>query len=315
LQKEPGKALGVDFLGLGDEVLVAQAVSLPRPGAADRLRSMEGMRVLLTNDDGIAAQGLQTLRRALLEVPDIELAVVAPDGNRSAMARSITTRRPLTVREVAFDDGTTGYATDGTPVDCVRLAQLGLIDDFTIDLVVSGINHGANLGDDVTYSGTVAAALEAILLEVPGIAVSQHSPAGPCDFRTGEGFDFRTTAAFAARVVERLEEVGLAPGTLLNINSPSTEPEGVRVARLGKRVYSDALRLIEDDEDGRVYEIYGEAGVLEGETDTDLAAVASGQIAVTPLHFDLTDVAGMDALAHSDLSALLEPAAREVEEG
>jgi 5'-nucleotidase len=275
---------------------------------------MECMRVLLTNDDGIAAQGLQTLRRALLEVPDIELAVVAPDGNRSAMARSITTRRPLTVREVKFDDGTTGYATDGTPVDCVRLTQLGLIDDFEIELVVSGINHGANLGDDVTYSGTVAAALEAILLDVPGIAVSQHSPVGPCDFRTGEGFDFGTTAAFAARVVGRLKEVGLAPGTLLNINSPSAEPDGVCVARLGKRVYSDALRLVEDDGDGRVYEIYGEAGVLEGETDTDLAAVAAGQIAVTPLHFDLTDVAGMEALARSGLSALLGPAARETRE-
>jgi len=271
------------------------------------------MRVLLTNDDGIAAQGLQTLRRALLELPGVQLAVVAPDGNRSATARSITTRRPLTVREVRFDDGTVGYATDGTPVDCVRLTQLGLIDDFEIDVVVSGINHGANLGDDVTYSGTVAAALEAILLDVPGIAVSQHSPDGPCDFTTGDGFDFSTTAAFAARVVERLEDVALAPGTLLNINAPSARPDGVRVARLGKRTYSDTLRLIDDDAEGRVYEIYGEA-MLQGEMDTDLAAVAAGQIAVTPLHFDLTDVAGMDALARSGLSALLHPVAREVGE-
>lgn len=275
---------------------------------------MGRMRVLLTNDDGIEARGLQALRRALLELPDVELAVVAPDGNRSAMARSITTRRPLTVTEVRFEDGTVGYATDGTPVDCVRLAQLGLIDGFEIELVVSGINHGANLGDDVTYSGTVAAALEAIVLELPGIAVSQQSPPGPCDFRTGEGFDFSATAAFAARVVERLEDVGLAPGTLLNINAPSSAPEGVCVARLGKRVYSDALRLIEDDGKGRRYEIYGEAGALQGETDTDLAAVAAGQIAVTPLHFDLTDVSGMDALARSDLSALLAPAVREVGE-
>jgi 5'-nucleotidase len=275
---------------------------------------MERVRVLLTNDDGIAAQGLQALRRALLELPDIDLAVVAPDGNRSATARSITTRRPLTVREVAFDDGTIGYATDGTPVDCVRLTQLGLIDGFEIDLVVSGINHGANLGDDVTYSGTVAAALEAILLDLPGIAVSQHSPLGPADLNTGDGFDFDATAGFAARIVERLEEVGLAPGTLLNINAPSTKPEGVRVARLGKRVYSDTLRLVEDNGKGRIYEIYGEAGALEDETGTDLAAVAAGYIAVTPLHFDLTDVAGIDALAGRDLSALLQPAAREVRE-
>ncbi|MGH2909323.1 MAG: 5'/3'-nucleotidase SurE [Solirubrobacteraceae bacterium] len=270
------------------------------------------MRVLLTNDDGIEAQGLQALRRALLELDDVELAVVAPDGNRSAMARSITTRRPLTVREVAFDDGTVGYATDGTPVDCVRLTQLGLIDGFAIELVVSGINHGANLGDDVTYSGTVAAALEAIMLDLPGIAVSQQSPPGPCDVRTGDGFDFSATAAFAAQVVDRLEDVALAPGTLLNINAPSSPPEGVTVARLGKRVYSDALRLVEDNGDGRRYEIYGEAAALQGESDTDLAAVAAGRIAVTPLHFDLTDVAGMDALSRSDLSTLLAPAAREV---
>ncbi len=272
------------------------------------------MRVLLTNDDGIAAQGLQTLRRALLAVPGVELAVVAPDGNRSATARSITTRRPLAVREVEFDDGTTGFATDGTPVDCVRLAQLGLIDGFEIDLVVSGINHGANLGDDVTYSGTVAAALEAILLDVPGIAVSQQSPAGPVDHETGEGFDFDVTARFAAQVVERLEDVGLAPRTLLNINAPSARPKGVRVARLGKRVYSDALRLIKDDANGRIYEIYGEAGALQDERDTDLAAVAAGEIAVTPLHFDLTDVAGLDVLAGRDLAALLAPVAREVGE-
>src|SRR5579862_6735616 len=103
------------------------------------------MQVLLTNDDGIEADGLQALRRALLRVPEIELAVVAPDGNRSAMARSITTRRPLWVQEVAFADGTVGYATDGTPVDCVRLASLGLVEGFQTELVVSGINHGSNL--------------------------------------------------------------------------------------------------------------------------------------------------------------------------
>src|ERR1700742_3018110 len=122
------------------------------------------MRVLLTNDDGIEAAGLQALRRALLPLPRIALAVIAPDGNRSAMARSITTRRPLWVQEVDFGDGTHGYATDGTPVDCVRLATLGLVEGFEADLIVSGINHGTNLGDDITYSGTVAAAFEGVLL-------------------------------------------------------------------------------------------------------------------------------------------------------
>src|SRR5919112_4572524 len=115
------------------------------------------MRVLLTNDDGIEAEGLQALRRALLQVPGVELVVIAPDGNRSAMARSITTRRPLWVEEIDFGDGTLGYATDGTPVDCVRLAKLGIVDGFEAEAIVAGINHGSNLGDDITYSGTVAA--------------------------------------------------------------------------------------------------------------------------------------------------------------
>src|ERR1700744_2769947 len=159
------------------------------------------MRGLRTNDDGFEAAVLQTLRRALLELPGIELAVVAPDGNRSAMARSITTRRPLWVQEVDFGEGPVAYATDGTPVACVRLARLGLIEGFKAELVVSGINHGSNLGDDITYSGTVAAALEAIVLGLPGIAVSQQSSAMELDFRQGSGFEFAPAAAFTARLV------------------------------------------------------------------------------------------------------------------
>src|SRR5438132_1451143 len=143
------------------------------------------MKVLLTNDDGIQARGINALRRALLEVPGIELAVIAPDSNRSATARSITTRQPLWVEEVEYDDGTSGFATDGTPVDCVRFAALGLV-EFQPELIVSGINHGSNLGDDITYSGTVAAALEGVVLGVPAIAVSQQSALREMDFRLGK---------------------------------------------------------------------------------------------------------------------------------
>jgi hypothetical protein len=133
---------------------------------------IEQMRVLLTNDDGIAAPGLQALRRALVELEGLEVVTIAPDSNRSATARSITTRSPLAVEEVTFEDGNLGYATDGTPVDCVRFAELGL-GGGRPDLIVSGINHGANLGDDITYSGTVAAALEGIVLGIPAVALSQ----------------------------------------------------------------------------------------------------------------------------------------------
>src|SRR5919206_1954173 len=208
------------------------------------------MRVLLTNDDGIQATGLNELRRALLDVPGIELSVVAPNANRSATARSITTRRPLEVEEIEFEDGSAGFATDGTPVDCVRLAALGLVGD-TPELIVSGINHGSNLGDDITYSGTVAAALEGIVLGVPGIAVSQQSKAREMDFRLGDQFDFAESAAFTARLVEEIESLPLPEGTLLNINCPAGDVAGARATRLGRRIYRDKLEELHDRPDGR----------------------------------------------------------------
>jgi 5'-nucleotidase len=265
------------------------------------------LNVLLTNDDGIEAEGLQAMRRALVALDEVNLAVIAPDGNRSAMARSITTRRPLWVEERPFADGTSGYATDGTPVDCVRLASLGLIDDFQAQLVVSGINHGANLGDDITYSGTVAAALEGVVLGLPAIAVSQQSGAAKLDYTFDGGFGFEISAAFVAALVGRLEEVPLATGTLLNINVPAGTPAGVEVATLGKRIYRDELKLDTEEEHRRRYWIYGAYPGFHDEPGTDLAAVHAGRIAVTPLHFDLTHHTGLEALRGFDLDGLLEP--------
>jgi 5'-nucleotidase len=273
----------------------------------------ERMRVLLTNDDGIEAEGLQALRRALRELPDIELAVIAPDGNRSATARSITTRRPLWVEEIDFGDGSVGYATDGTPVDCVRFAKLGLIEGFEADVVVSGINHGSNLGDDITYSGTVAAAFEGLVLGLPGIAVSQQSQAREMDFRLGSKFDFGIAARFTARIVDELGDAPLPPGTLLNINVPAGEVDGVEVTSLGKRIYRDELKLDTTEGVRQRYWIYGADPGFHDEPGTDLAAVAAGRIAVTPIHFDLTDRRGMNALVKRDLAHLLAPAAEEVE--
>ena len=263
------------------------------------------LRVLLTNDDGIGATGLQTLRRALLEVDEIELVTIAPDSNRSATARSITFSRPLWVTDVDFEDGTRGYACDGTPVDCVRLAALGLIDGFEPDLVVSGINHGSNLGDDITYSGTVAAALEGVVLGLPAIAVSQQSRAGALDYRFDGGFGFEVAAAFVAGLVARIEEVPLPPRSLLNINVPAANPVGVEVTSLGTRIYRDELKLESEEEHGRRYWIYGSDPGFHDVPGTDLAAVAGGRIALTPIHFDLTDRPSMEALARYDLQGLL----------
>ena len=272
------------------------------------------MKVLLTNDDGIQATGLNAMRRALLEVPGVELAVIAPDSNRSATARSITTRKPLWVEEIEFGDGTIGFATDGTPVDCVRFAALGLI-EFKPELIVSGINHGSNLGDDITYSGTVAAALEGIVLGIPAIAVSQQARRGEIDFHDGDTWNkdkFEQAAAFTARVVEEVEHVPMSKGTLLNVNVPAGEVHGARACRLGKRIYRDKLHLAEQQDGRQRYFIYGRDPGYEEGPGTDFAALAEGRIAVTPLHFDLTDEAGIEELSGFDLDRLLRPAAREV---
>jgi 5'-nucleotidase len=267
------------------------------------------MNVLLTNDDGIEADGLQAMRAALCELDNIRLAVIAPDGNRSAMARSITTRRPLWVAQVPFSDGTVGYATDGTPVDCVRLASLGLVEGFAVDLVISGINHGANLGDDITYSGTVAAALEGVVLGLPAIAVSQQSGARALDFRFDGGFNFDVAATFVARWVQRIEEVPLPARTLVNVNVPAGDPTGVEVTSLGKRIYRDELKLEREEQDRRHYWIYGSDPGFHDEPGTDLAAVAAGRIAVTPLHFDLTHRPSLELLRGYDLQELFAPVA------
>jgi 5'-nucleotidase len=272
------------------------------------------VRVLLTNDDGIEAEGLQALRRALLSVEGMELAVIAPDSNRSAIGRGITTRRPLWVEEVDFGDGTVGYATDGTPVDCVRFAALGLVEGFEAELIVSGINHGSNLGDDITYSGTVAAALEGVILGLPAVAISQQSLAGEMDFRLGERFAFEAAAAFTARLVEEIEDVPLPGGTLLNLNFPAGDIAGVEVARLGKRIYRDELVLQAEQSGRRQYRVYGDAPDFERQAGTDLAAIADGRVAVTPIHFDLTDEPGIETLRAYDLQRLLAPAAERLDD-
>ena len=262
------------------------------------------MRVLITNDDGIGAKGLNAVREQLAALPDLEISVIAPDSNRSATARSITTRSPLWVQEIDFPDGSRGYATDGTPVDCVRFAELGLIGERP-ELIVSGINHGANLGDDITYSGTVAAALEGIVLGIPAIAVSQQSAAREMDFRFGREFDFTVAAALTAQIVTRIASDPLPKDTLLNVNVPAGDPSGIEVTHLGKRLYDDEMRLVEEEGDRKRYEIYGFEPSFKDEKGSDLSAIAQGRIALTPVHFDLTDRAGLDRLRAWDFDSML----------
>jgi 5'-nucleotidase len=270
------------------------------------------MKVLLTNDDGIQAKGLHAFRHALLKVPGVELAVIAPDSNRSAIGRGITTRAPLYVEEVDFGDGTKGFQTDGTPVDCVRFATLGLL-DWTPELIVSGINHGANLGDDITYSGTVAAAFEGVILGIPAIAVSQQARRGKMGWSFGEEMDFENAAAFSAGLVERFHDLPDQEGTLLNVNVPAGPISGARVCHLGKRIYKDRLELQDEEGARKRYRIYGDDPSYVEEDGTDFEAIAEHYVAVTPVHFDLTSRTGMDALAAFDIEGLVPEGAESAE--
>jgi 5'-nucleotidase len=267
------------------------------------------MRIVLTNDDGIEAPGLLAARQALEKIGDV--LTVAPDRNRSGVGRSITFGTALHVEEREMADGVVGYACSGTPVDCVRLVALGLM-DFEPDIVVSGINHGENLGDDITYSGTVAGALEGIVIGVPGISVSLsigrpwHETAEE-DAPLDRGLHFGPVADFTARLA-KVAFKGLPPGRILNVNAPNLPRErlrGARVTRLGRRFYKDELIEVRD-EAGRVgYDIYNNPPGHHDEEGTDFAAIGNDEISVTPVHLELTDSAGLEEIEGWDICGLL----------
>ncbi|MBI2962491.1 MAG: 5'/3'-nucleotidase SurE [Deltaproteobacteria bacterium] len=245
--------------------------------------------ILVSNDDGIHSEGLRALRDAMASLD--EVVVVAPDRERSAVSHSLTLHRPLRAEEIRPG----WYAVDGTPTDCVLLAVHRVLGERP-RLVVSGINRGANLGDDVHYSGTVSAAKEGTLLDIPSIAVSL---VGRRTFR------FDAAARFAERLAAFTLDAGLPPNTLLNVNVPQTEdgavPRRFQITRLGRRRYGDVI-VEKTDPRGRAYYWLGGAeSELRGEPGTDLAAVAGGSISVTPIHLDLTNYECWERLSSMEL--------------
>lgn len=236
-------------------------------------------RILITNDDGIESRGLLALKQALDPIGDTW--VVAPDTNQSAVGHQKTFMRPLRVRERLLGDGSTAWSVDGSPTDAVSLAFLGYF-EVGFDLVASGINYGANLGDDVTYSGTVSAAMEAVINGCPAFAISQEYYEHP---------DFALAGRMAHLTARNILEHGLAPGELLNINVPAVAGDacdGIAVTRMGKRIYQD--RLIErlDPRGVPYYWIGGPPPSGHAEPGTDFHAVVNRRIAVTPIQLDLT---------------------------
>ncbi len=249
------------------------------------------MHILVTNDDGVQAPGLLALAQAMRGLGRV--TVFAPDRNWSASGHVKTMDRPLRAREVTLADGTTALATDGAPSDSVALALLGVVKE-KIDLVVSGINPHENIGHDVTYSGTVTAAMEAVIGGVPGMAVSLHSP---------EEFhgvlDYSTAAQVARRVAEKVLKEGLPEGVLLNINVPylkENEIKGFMITRQGLRLYRDALDARKDPRGKPYYWIGGEFPIGVDEKGTDYGALKAGYVSITPLQLDLTAREAMENL-------------------
>lgn len=249
------------------------------------------MLILVTNDDGIQSPGIATLAESLSAIGRV--VVVAPDRERSAVGHSLTLHSPLRAEEVRPDV----FAADGTPTDCVNLGIHGLIAERP-DLVVSGINRGGNLGDDITYSGTVAAAMEATLMGVPAFAVSLES--GPF-----QAADFAESARIATALAKTMLERGLPPDTLLNVNVPAGTPRGIRMTRQGKRIYGDVVVENVDPRGRKYYWIGGGELGFHNVEGTDFHAVHANLVSITPLHLDLTNYRSFDDLAAWDLEAMV----------
>lgn len=238
------------------------------------------MKILVTNDDGIDSPGLLLLKQALDRLG--EVSIVAPERNWSAAGHTKTLDKPLRVTKVKLADGQEAIATDGTPSDSVALALLGVLADRP-DIVVSGINKGPNLGGDITYSGTVAAAMEAVLNGIPGIAVSLDAYAE---------WDFAFAAEFAAGLAAQVLERRLETDVLLNVNVPMIPREqirGVQVTRLGHRIYRDVLLERQDPRGQTYYWIGGEMPAGQADEGTDVKALLDGYVSITPIHLDLTN--------------------------
>ncbi|MEX1335393.1 MAG: 5'/3'-nucleotidase SurE [Candidatus Limnocylindrales bacterium] len=236
-------------------------------------------RILVTNDDGIESRGLLVLKQALEPVGDVY--VMAPATNQSAVGHSMTFMRPLRVRERKLDDGSTGWSVDGSPTDAVSVAFLGYF-GISFDLVASGINYGSNLGDDITYSGTVGAAMEAVISGCPAFAMSQEWSDEP---------DFELAGRVSAMVARNVLEHGLGEGELLNVNIPAvaaSDPAEIDLTRMGKRVYQDRLLERLDPRGVPYYWFGGPPPTGVSKPGTDFHAVSAGKVAITPIQLDLT---------------------------
>ena len=257
--------------------------------------------ILITNDDGVRAPGLLALKQALDGLGTVY--VLAPERNWSAAGHARTMHDPLRINSVRLEDGSEAFATSGGPADCVALALLGAL-DVPIDLVVSGINNGHNMGNDTNYSGTVACAREATIFGIPGIAVSTAlEPLAKCDL----GAARRLAGVVGAMVAAQVLEHGLPKGTMLNVNVPAVPPsqlQGIEVTRLGVRTYADELVRREDPYGRPYYWLYGALPTDVADDGTDVGAVANDRVSITPIGLDMTEHIVQAQLRHRTFDTL-----------
>ncbi|MFQ5639918.1 MAG: 5'/3'-nucleotidase SurE [bacterium] len=249
--------------------------------------SKKRIKILLTNDDGINAPGLFALYHQMKSLGDV--TVVAPDGEQSAVGHAITLSDPLRVWSYEKNGESFGYAVNGTPADCVKIAHWALLDRKP-DLLVSGINLGSNTGINVIYSGTVSAATEGTILEIPSFAISLTTFTDP---------DFTYAAKFARSLSERVLENGLPQGTFLNVNVPpiqENEIQGVQITRQGKAIYRERFDKRVDPHNRVYYWLTGQKVKLEQDRDVDDRAILDNKVSITPIHYDLTNYKYMDEL-------------------
>lgn len=247
------------------------------------------MKILLTNDDGFFAHGLQTLYKVLSADNQHEICIVAPEGQRSAVGRSITLFQPIFVTNHPLKGNDIGRAVNGTPTDCIKLAIQGDILPYQPDVIISGINNGPNLGSDIFYSGTVAAAMEGVLLGIPSIAVSLADY--DCE-------DYLPSALLIKELIDTKSEFLHYKEGLLNINIPpcdKNEWKGRRVTKLGRSVYDNTFEFRKSPSGKEYYWLTGTL-IYDEEQDTDLRAIQDGYVSITPLHCDLTDYERMKVL-------------------
>jgi 5'-nucleotidase len=241
--------------------------------------SLKRPKILLTNDDGINGTGLESLRKELKKYGD--LLVVAPSREMSASSHSLTVHQPILFHKHKFKDGTTGFAVDGTPADCILLAIHHLMSKAKPDIIFSGINHGENLGDDVTYSGTVSGAIEGTIYGIPSVAVSLAGR---------KNLEFSYAAKFAASLAPEVLKKGLPKGVFLNVNVPNIKKnkiKGVEVTRQGKRIYINRVEMRTDPRGGRYCWVAGDISFVN-EKGTDFEAIENRKISITPMHLDMT---------------------------